>query len=157
MVNLKSSLLFSSTSAVLQPAAVEQIAQLSDILVPLSGGSHRDPGPHDSTGSAAHDEELSLRRAEAVRDVLRWSLCGGAVKERDGGMRWCCRSSGAGGFSIWRLSRSDVWYPGPSPRWQAEEEDRSRGEFFIAHSFPPWASVIEREIASPMPIPRTSS
>jgi len=27
-------------------------------------------GHTDSTGSAAHDEELSLRRAEAVRDVL---------------------------------------------------------------------------------------
>src|SRR6267142_5814005 len=28
-----------------------------------------------------------------------------------------------------------------------------RGEFFIAQSFPPWASMIEREIASPIPIP----
>src|SRR6267142_3981640 len=73
LVNLKSSLLFSSDSAVLKPAAVEQLAQL---LV-------RDPedriviqGHTDSTGSAAHDEELSLRRAEAVRDVLRWRPCG---------------------------------------------------------------------------------
>src|SRR3981081_582915 len=32
LVNLKSSLLFSSDSAVLKPAAVEQIAQLGDIL-----------------------------------------------------------------------------------------------------------------------------
>src|SRR5262249_21741150 len=28
-----------------------------------------------------------------------------------------------------------------------------RGELCIAHSFPPWASTIEREIASPMPSP----
>ncbi len=40
-----------------------------------------------------------------------------------------------------------------SRRWQAEEEDRSAGRVVIAHSFPPWASMIERQIASPMPIP----
>jgi len=28
-----------------------------------------------------------------------------------------------------------------------------RGEFSLAHSLPPWASMIERLIASPMPIP----
>ncbi len=76
LVNLKSSLLFSSTSAVLQPAAVEQIAQLSDILVRYPEDRIVIQGHTDSTGSAAHDEELSLRRAEAVRDVLRWRPCG---------------------------------------------------------------------------------
>jgi len=75
LVNLKSSLLFSSDSAVLQPAAVEQLAQLSDILARYPE-DRIVQGHTDSTGSAAHDEELSLRRAEAVRDVLRWRPCG---------------------------------------------------------------------------------
>ena len=70
LVNLKSSLFFSSDSAVLQPAAVEQLAQLSDILVRYPEDRIVIQGHTDSTGSAAHDEELSLRRAEAVRDVL---------------------------------------------------------------------------------------
>jgi len=70
LVNLKSSLLFSSDSAVLQPAAVEQLAQLGDILARYPEDRIVIQGHTDSTGSAAHDEELSLRRAEAVRDVL---------------------------------------------------------------------------------------
>ncbi len=70
LVNLKSSLLFSADSAVLKPAAVEQIAQLGDILVKYSDDRIRIQGHTDSTGSPARNEELSLRRAEAVRDVL---------------------------------------------------------------------------------------
>jgi outer membrane protein OmpA-like peptidoglycan-associated protein len=70
LVNLKSSLLFSSDSAVLKPAAVEQIAQLGDILARYPDDRIRVQGHTDSTGSAAHNEELSLRRADAVRDVL---------------------------------------------------------------------------------------
>jgi len=70
LVNLKSSLLFSSDSAVLRPAAVEQLAQLGDILARYPEDRIVIQGHTDSTGSAAHDEELSLRRAEAVRDVL---------------------------------------------------------------------------------------
>jgi outer membrane protein OmpA-like peptidoglycan-associated protein len=70
LVNLKSSLLFSSDSAVLQPAAVEQLAQLGDILARYPEDRIVIQGHTDSTGSAAHDEELSLRRAEAVREVL---------------------------------------------------------------------------------------
>lgn len=70
LVDLKSSLLFSSNSAVLRPAAVEQIAKLGDILVKYPHDRIRIQGHTDSTGSAAYDEALSLRRAEAVRDVL---------------------------------------------------------------------------------------
>jgi outer membrane protein OmpA-like peptidoglycan-associated protein len=70
LVNLKSSLLFSSDSAVLKPAAVEQIAQLGDILGRYPDDRIEVQGHTDSTGSATHNEELSLRRAEAVRDVL---------------------------------------------------------------------------------------
>ena len=70
LVNLKSSLLFSSDSAVIKPDAVEQLARLGDILAKYPDDRIRIQGHTDSTGSAAHDEELSLRRAEAVRDVL---------------------------------------------------------------------------------------
>jgi outer membrane protein OmpA-like peptidoglycan-associated protein len=70
LVNLKSSLLFSSDSAVLKPDAVEQIAQLGDILAKYPDDRIRIQGHTDSSGSAAHNEELSLRRAQAVRDAL---------------------------------------------------------------------------------------
>jgi len=70
LVDLKSSLLFSTDSAVLKPAAVEQIAQLGDILVKYPDDRIRIEGHTDSTGSAAYNEQLSLHRALAVRDVL---------------------------------------------------------------------------------------
>ena len=70
LVTLKSSLLFSSDSAVLKPAALEQLAQLGDILAKYPEDRLVIQGHTDSTGSAAHDEELSLRRAQTVRDVL---------------------------------------------------------------------------------------
>lgn len=70
LVNLKSSLLFSTDSAVLRPEAVEQIARLGNILAKYPEDRIRIQGHTDSTGSPAHNEELSLRRAEAVRDLL---------------------------------------------------------------------------------------
>jgi outer membrane protein OmpA-like peptidoglycan-associated protein len=70
LVDLKSKLLFTSDSAVLKPEAVEQVAKLGDILAKYPQDRIRVQGHTDSTGSAAHNEELSLRRAQAVRDVL---------------------------------------------------------------------------------------
>jgi outer membrane protein OmpA-like peptidoglycan-associated protein len=70
LVDLKSKLLFTTDSSVLKPDAVEQIAKLGDILVKYPEDRIRIQGHTDSTGSAAHNEELSLRRAQAVRDVL---------------------------------------------------------------------------------------
>ena len=70
LVDLKSSLLFSTDSAVLKPAAVEQIAQLGDILAKYPDDRIRIEGHTDSTGSTARNEQLSLQRASAVRDVL---------------------------------------------------------------------------------------
>jgi outer membrane protein OmpA-like peptidoglycan-associated protein len=49
---------------------VEQIAQLGDILARYPDDRIQVQGHTDSTGSAAHNEELSRRRAEAVREVL---------------------------------------------------------------------------------------
>ncbi len=70
LVNLKSSLLFSTDSAVVKPAAVEQVARLGDVLAKYPDDRIRIAGYTDSTGSPARNEELSLHRAEAVRDLL---------------------------------------------------------------------------------------
>ena len=70
LVDLKSKLLFHSDSAVLKPEAVEQIAKLGDILAKYPDDRIRVQGHTDSTGSVSHNEELSMRRAQAVRDVL---------------------------------------------------------------------------------------
>src|SRR6266481_6406786 len=71
LVDLKSKLLFTTDSAVLKPEAVEMVAKLGDILAKYPQDRIRIAGFTDSTGTVAHNEELSLRRAKAVRDVLR--------------------------------------------------------------------------------------
>ena len=71
LVDLKSKLLFTTDSAVLKPEAVEMVAKLGDILAKYPEDRIRIAGFTDSTGTVAHNEELSLRRAKAVRDVLR--------------------------------------------------------------------------------------
>jgi outer membrane protein OmpA-like peptidoglycan-associated protein len=70
LVDLKSKLLFTTDSAVLKPEAVELVAKLGDIFAKYPEDRIRIAGYTDSTGSVAHNEELSLRRAKAVRDVL---------------------------------------------------------------------------------------
>jgi outer membrane protein OmpA-like peptidoglycan-associated protein len=70
LVDLKSSLLFTTNSAVVKPKAVEEIAKLGDILAKYPQDRIRIVGYTDNTGSAAYDEKLSLHRAEAVREVL---------------------------------------------------------------------------------------
>lgn len=70
LVNLRSSLMFSEDSAVVRPAAAEELARLGDILAKYPDDRIRIRGFTDATGSVAHDEELSLRRAVSVRDIL---------------------------------------------------------------------------------------
>jgi len=70
LVDLKSKLLFNSDSAVLKPEAVEQIAKLGDVLAKYPEDRIRVQGHTDSTGSVSHNEELSMRRAQSVREVL---------------------------------------------------------------------------------------
>jgi outer membrane protein OmpA-like peptidoglycan-associated protein len=70
LVDLKSKLLFTTDSAVLKPEAVELVAKLGDIFAKYPEDRIRIAGYTDATGSVAHNEELSLRRAKAVRDVL---------------------------------------------------------------------------------------
>jgi len=71
LVDLKSRLHFTTDSAVLKPEAVEMVAKLGDILAKYPRDRIRIAGFTDSTGTVAHNEELSLRRAKAVRDVLQ--------------------------------------------------------------------------------------
>src|SRR5947209_19945041 len=70
LVDLKSQLLFTSDSAVLKPEAVELVAKLGDVIAKYPDDRIRINGYTDSTGSVAHNEVLSLRRARAVREVL---------------------------------------------------------------------------------------
>jgi outer membrane protein OmpA-like peptidoglycan-associated protein len=71
LVDLKSKLLFTTDSSVLRPEAVEMVAKLGDIFAKYPDDRVRIAGFTDSTGSVAHNEELSLRRAKSVRDVLQ--------------------------------------------------------------------------------------
>src|SRR5919202_242676 len=70
LVDLKSKLLFTSDSSVLKPEAVEQIAKLGDILAKYPQDRIRVQGHTDSTGSVAHNEDLSMRRARSGGDGL---------------------------------------------------------------------------------------
>jgi outer membrane protein OmpA-like peptidoglycan-associated protein len=70
LVRMKSEILFDSGSAVLKPEAITQIEKVGAILAKYSDDRVRVEGHTDSTGSAKLNEELSLRRADAVRRVL---------------------------------------------------------------------------------------
>lgn len=70
LLNLRSSLVFTEDSAVVQPTAVEELARLGDILAGYPQDHIRILGFTDPTGTPAHDELLSLHRAEAVREIL---------------------------------------------------------------------------------------
>jgi outer membrane protein OmpA-like peptidoglycan-associated protein len=77
LVNMKSEILFDSGSAVLKDEAVAQIEKVADIIAKYSDDRVRIEGHTDSTGTASKNEELSLRRADAVKRVL----LGRGVKE----------------------------------------------------------------------------
>ena len=70
LVNMKSEILFDTGSAVLKPAAVTQLEKVGAIMAKYSDNRVRVLGHTDSTGSARANEELSLRRADAVKRVL---------------------------------------------------------------------------------------
>jgi outer membrane protein OmpA-like peptidoglycan-associated protein len=70
LVSMKSDILFDTGSAVLKPEAIEQIEKVGDILAKYSDDRVRIEGHADSTGSKKTNEELSLRRADAVKRVL---------------------------------------------------------------------------------------
>lgn len=70
MMNLRSELLFDTDSSVLTEDALARISRIGDILVKYPEDRIRIEGHTDSRGTLTHNEELSLRRAEAVARVL---------------------------------------------------------------------------------------
>jgi outer membrane protein OmpA-like peptidoglycan-associated protein len=78
LVQLKNDILFGTDSAVLKPEAIDQLTKVGDILAKYEQNRIRIEGHADSSGSASYNEQLSQRRAEAVRSVL----LGRGVKEQ---------------------------------------------------------------------------
>jgi outer membrane protein OmpA-like peptidoglycan-associated protein len=70
LVQLRSDILFDTNSDALRPDAIAQLTKVGDILAKYPEDRIRVEGHADSTGSARHNESLSLRRAQAVRAVL---------------------------------------------------------------------------------------
>lgn len=70
LLNLRSELLFDTDSAVLTEDAIAQVSRIGDILAKYPEDRIRIEGHTDSRGTVAYNEELSLRRAEAVARVL---------------------------------------------------------------------------------------
>ena len=70
LVNLGGDILFDSGSAVLKPEAIAKVEKIGAILAKYRDDRVRIEGYTDSVGAAAYNEELSTRRADAVRRVL---------------------------------------------------------------------------------------
>jgi len=71
LVNLKNDLLFQTNSAVLKDEATTNISKLGDILAKYPEDRIKIEGHTDNVGPDRFNEELSVRRAEAVRNVLQ--------------------------------------------------------------------------------------
>jgi len=70
VVQMAGDILFDTGSAILKPEAVEQISKVGDIVAKYADDRVRIEGHTDSQGAAQANEELSLRRADAVKRVL---------------------------------------------------------------------------------------
>jgi outer membrane protein OmpA-like peptidoglycan-associated protein len=70
LVQMASDILFDVDSAVLKPEAVEQISKVGDVIAKYADDRVRIEGHTDSSGAASYNEDLSLKRADAVRRVL---------------------------------------------------------------------------------------
>ncbi len=70
LVQMQGDILFDTGSAVLKPEAVDQVTKVGDVIAKYADDRVRVEGHTDSTGSARQNEELSLRRADAVKRVL---------------------------------------------------------------------------------------
>ena len=70
LVQLKNELLFEVNSAELKPSAVQHLGELASVLVKYPDDHIEVVGFTDSSGPEAYNQDLSQRRAEAVRRVL---------------------------------------------------------------------------------------
>ena len=71
LVKMPGDLLFAHNSAVLTENATQQVQQVGDILAKYPKDRIRVEGHTDATGPDRYNEELSLKRADAVARVLR--------------------------------------------------------------------------------------
>ena len=69
-VTFKSDVLFDSGSAALKPGAYQEINRVSQVLTQYPETRITVAGHTDSDGSEAFNQDLSVRRAEAVRNAL---------------------------------------------------------------------------------------
>ena len=69
-VTFKSDILFPLNSAVLQPGAQDEIARVAQVLTQYPATTITIAGHTDSSGSEIYNQELSERRAAAVRNAL---------------------------------------------------------------------------------------
>jgi len=70
LVQMAGDILFDSGSAVLKAEAIEQISKIGDIVAKYADDRVRIEGHTDAQGPSAANEELSVRRADAVKRVL---------------------------------------------------------------------------------------
>jgi outer membrane protein OmpA-like peptidoglycan-associated protein len=70
LVQLKNDILFDTGSSALKSEAITQLEQVGDILAKYSDDRIKIEGYTDSQGATSFNEELSLRRADAVKRVL---------------------------------------------------------------------------------------
>jgi outer membrane protein OmpA-like peptidoglycan-associated protein len=70
LVSLKNDILFDVDSAALKPEAIDQLTQVGDIIAKYADDRIRIEGHADASGAASYNEQLSLRRADAVKRVL---------------------------------------------------------------------------------------
>ncbi len=70
LLNLQSELLFETDSAVLTEDAIARVSRIGDILAKYPEDRIRIEGHTDSRGPTGYNEQLSLRRADAVARVL---------------------------------------------------------------------------------------
>jgi outer membrane protein OmpA-like peptidoglycan-associated protein len=70
VVQMAGDILFDSGSAVLKDEAVQQIGKVGDIVAKYADDRVRIEGHTDAQGAPQANEELSLRRADAVKRVL---------------------------------------------------------------------------------------
>jgi outer membrane protein OmpA-like peptidoglycan-associated protein len=70
LVNLSNDILFDSGSAILKPEAMSELNRVGDILAKYPEDRIKIEGHTDNVGAPMMNEQLSLRRAEAVKNVL---------------------------------------------------------------------------------------
>jgi outer membrane protein OmpA-like peptidoglycan-associated protein len=70
VVKMPGDLLFATNSATLSPQSVDEVTKVADVLVKYPENRIQVSGHTDSTGSDEYNKQLSLKRADAVAQVL---------------------------------------------------------------------------------------